>query len=336
LIASWDIDLATPSTAWREQIAADEEARFAGYAEQFAALQRAKSARFGAGRALHRKQQLGLAATLDVLEGLPAHAAQGLFTQAQRFEVRVRLSNGGADKAADAKPDVRGFSFAVQGVQGESALGGPCKHQDFALIQHPAFAFARTDEFVGLAVNASNGLPALLKYLVGRYGLGGALKQMKKIAKTFGKPFKGFAAETFFSAAPIACGPYAVRVRLQPVDRAAAPAKGKAWAQDLAGRLRAGAITFDLQLQFFTDEATTPIEDASVDWPESAAPYVTVARLNLLKQDPDSAAGKALSESTEAAVFDPWSALAAHRPLGEVMRARKVVYYASQQGRGAA
>lgn len=325
-----------PSTAWREQIAADEDTRFAGYAQQFADMQRAKTARYGPGRALHRKQQLGLKATLDVLEGLPAHAAQGLFAKAHRFEVLVRLSNGGADKAADAKPDVRGFSFAVQGVQGESALGGAVAHQDFALIQHPAFAFARVDEFVGLAVNASRGLPALLKYLVGRYGWAGGLQQLKKVAKTFGKPFKGFAAETFYSAAPIACGAYAARVRLRPVDTAASPAKGKAWAKDLADRLRAGAITYDLQLQFFTDEATTPIEDTSVDWPESAAPYVTVARLNLLKQDPDSAEGKALIERTEAAVFDPWCALAAHRPLGEVMRARKVVYYQSQKERGAA
>jgi len=327
--------LAAASTAWREQIAADEDTRFAGYAQQFAAMQRAKSARFSSGRALHRKQQLGLKATLDVLEGLPAHAAQGLFAKARRYEVLVRLSNGGADQASDAKPDVRGFSFAVQGVQGDSALGGPVAHQDFALIQHPAFAFAKVDEFVGLALNASRGLPALLKYLVGRYGWAGGLRQLKKVAKTFGKPFKGFAVETFYSAAPIACGPYAVRVRLRPVDTQAAPAKGTAWAKDLADRLRSDAITYDLQLQFFTDEATTPIEDTSVDWPESAAPYVTVARLNLLKQDPDSAEGQALAARTEAAVFDPWCALAAHRPLGEVMRARKVVYFQSQKERGA-
>ncbi len=328
--------MAAPSTAWREQIAADEDARFAGYAEQFSALQRAKSARFGQGRALHRKQQLGLKATLDVLEGLPAHAAQGLFAKAQRYEALVRLSNGGADKAADAKPDVRGFSFAVLGVQGESALGGPVAHQDFALIQHPAFAFARVDEFVGLAVHASQGFPALIKYLVGRYGWAGGLRQLKRVAKTFGKPFKGFAAETFHSAAPIACGAYAARVRLRPVDSKTPPARGKAWARDMADRLREGAITYELQLQFFTDEATTPIEDASVDWPEFAAPYVTVARLNLLKQDAGSAQGQALSERCEAAVFDPWCALAAHRPLGEVMRARKVVYFRSQQERGAA
>ncbi len=328
--------MAAPSTAWRERIAPDEATRFAGYAEQFAAMQRAKSARFGQGRALHRKQQLGLRASLDVLDGLPEHAAQGLFAKVQRLEALVRLSNGGADKAPDGKPDVRGFSIAVLGMQGDSALGGPCAHQDFVLIQHPAFAFAKTDEFVGLALNASNGLPSLLKYLVGRYGLGGAFQQMKKVAKTFGKPFKGFAADTFYSAAPIACGPYAARVRLRPVDSATAPAKGKAWAKDMGDRLRTGAITYDLQLQFFSDEASTPIEDASVDWPESVAPYLTVARLNLLKQDPDSTAGKALSEQTEAAVFDPWAALAAHRPLGEVMRARKVVYFQSQKERGAA
>lgn len=327
--------MAAPSTAWREQIAADEDTRFAGYAEQFAAMQRAKSARFGAGRALHRKQQLGLKATLDVLEGLPAQAAQGLFAKARRYEALVRLSNGGADKAADAKPDVRGFSFAVLGVQGESALGGPASHQDFALIQHPTFSFANVDEFVGLALNASRGLPTLLKYLVGRYGWAGAFKQLKQVAKTFGKPFKGFAAETFYSAAPIACGPYAARVRLRPVEAATAPAQGKAWAKDLADRLRTGAITYDLQLQFFSDEATTPIENTSVDWPESAAPYVTVARLNLLKQDVDSAEGRALIQRTESAVFDPWCALAAHRPLGEVMRARKVVYFRSQQERSA-
>jgi hypothetical protein len=37
----------------------------------------------------------------------------------------------------------------------------------------------------------------------------------------------------------------------------------------------------------------------------------------------------------EAAIFDPWGALMEHRPLGDVMRARKVVYYASEKERGA-
>jgi hypothetical protein len=328
--------MALPSTRWRERVGPDEERRFASYAEQFAEMQRAKSAKFGNGRALHRRQQLGLSARLEVLPGLPGHARHGLFSAPVSYEAWVRLSNGGADKAPDSKPDVRGFSIHVRGVSGTSALGGECTHQDFTLIQHPAFAFARTDEFVGLALHASKGLPALLKYLVGRYGVFGALKPMKKIARTFGKPFKGYAADTFHSAAPIACGPYAMRVRLKPADASMLPMRGSDWSRDVTERLRQAALVYELQLQFFTDEATTPIEDASVDWPESASPYLSVARLILPQQDAVSPHGQALGAAIEAAIFDPWAALADHRPLGEVMRARKVVYFESQKQRGAA
>lgn len=321
-----------PSTAWREQVAPDEDARFAGYAKQFAAMQQAKSKKFGNGRALHRRQQLGLRAELEVLAGLPPHARHGLFARPGRLEAWVRLSNGGPDRAADATPDVRGFSIQVRGLSGPSALGGDCSHQDFALIQHAAFAFAKTDEFVGLVMAAARGPLHLLPYFLRRYGLGGGLKHLKRLGQTFGKRFRGFAAETFFSAAPIACGPYAARVRLQPAVPQP-PADGTAWAQDVSDRLAKAPLVYDLQLQFFSDEATTPIEDASVDWP---TPYVTVARLTLPRQDPSSAAGRELDARIEAAIFDPWAALAEHRPLGEVMRARRVVYFESQKQRGAA
>jgi hypothetical protein len=90
-------------------------------------------------------------------------------------------------------------------------------------------------------------------------------------------------------------------------------------------------LQWDLQLQPYVSEALTPIEDASVNW---TTPYSTVARLTLPVQDPTVDA--AFAKQVEDAVFDPWQALAAHRPLGDVMRARKVVYFASQQTRGAA
>ena len=46
----------TPATDWKVQIAPDEANRFDGYARQFAAIQARKSKKYGAGRALHRKQ----------------------------------------------------------------------------------------------------------------------------------------------------------------------------------------------------------------------------------------------------------------------------------------
>lgn len=323
-----------PSTQWRERVEPDEERRFAAYADQFAALQKQKSARFGNGRALHRKQITAAVGELNVLPGLPEFAAQGLFANAGSFPVQVRLSNGGTDRVSDRRPDVRGFAIKVQGVQGDSALGnGPARSQDFLLINHESFAFPRSDAFVELVVAASQSPAALLGHLLRKHGPLGMLREMRKMAKTFGKPFAGFANETLFTAAPIACGPYAVRVRLVPDQRNGAPAARccSDWNADFSKRLQQHDLQWALQLQPFVREDITPIEDASVSWP---TPYTTVATLRLPRQktDPQSS----LAKEVEAGVFDPWQALAAHRPLGDVMRARKVVYYRSQQERGAA
>jgi hypothetical protein len=322
-----------PSTDWKEVVAPDEAQRFAGYARQFAELQARKSKKYGSGRGLHRKQLTAARGQLQVLGDLPAFAAQGLFAEPGQYAVRVRLSNGGMDNASDRKPDIRGFSFSVLGVKGDSALGnGPAKSQDFTLINQEKFAFPQSGEFVDFVVAASRGGGALIRFLVQRHGLLGAARQIAKTVKTFGRPFGGFAAHAVHSAAPIACGPYAVRVRLVPHVANGAPVTQVQddWNAEFSARLRQQDLLWDLQLQPFVDEATTPIEDASVDWP---TPYTTVARLTLPRQDP--AADPTLAGQVEATVFDPWQALAAHRPLGDVMRARKVVYFESQKGRGA-
>jgi hypothetical protein len=60
-----------------------------------------------------------------------------------------------------------------------------------------------------------------------------------------------------------------------------------------------------------------------------------VARLTLPVQDVGSQAGQDLVDKAESAVFDPWQALIEHRPLGDVQRARKAIYFESQKGRGA-
>jgi hypothetical protein len=323
-----------PSTDWKEQIAPDEAERFADYGRRFVELQTRKSKQYGNGRALHRKQLVAAKGTLQVLADLPDFARHGLFANAGGYDVWVRLSNGGMDHASDRKPDIRGFSFRVLGVKGESALGnGPAKSQDFALINQEKFAFPKSDEFVDFVVAASHGGGALLKFMVQRYGLLGAAKKLAQTAKTFGAPFGGFAAHPMFSAAPIACGPYAVRVRLVPAADNGAPVQGKPadWSAEFCSRLSTKALRWDLQLQPYVSEALTPIEDASVNW---TTPYSTVARLTLPVQDPS--ADPAFAQQVEDAVFDPWQALAAHRPLGDVMRARKVVYFASQQTRGVA
>jgi hypothetical protein len=246
--------------------------------------------------------------------------------------VLIRLSNGGVDRAKDATADIRGFALKVQGVGGPGALGFATSSQDFLLINQPVFGIGSADEFVGLVDASAMGRRQLVGYMIGRYGLSGGFAKLRATAAGLARPFSGFATETFYSAAPIACGPYAVRVRLVPVDPAPPdPNAKKDWAADVASRVKAGPLLFDLQLQFFTDESTTPIEDATVDWP---TPYLMVGRLTVQQTDLAAPPGTAAQEAAEAAAFDPWSALVEHRPLGEIMRARKAAYRTSQLGRG--
>ena len=318
----------TPSTLWAETIPDDEAQRFAAYARELSDVQRRKSERYGVGRTLHRKQLLGLMGTLRVLPDLPEHAAHGLFADPASHEVLVRLSNGGVDRVTDATPDIRGFALKVRGVGGPGALGSDTAAQDFLLINHATFAIGNADDFVGLVVSSSKGRGALARWAIGRFGLRGGLARLRAVASSLGRPFSGFATETFWSAAPIACGPYAARLRLVPVDPAPpSPEAAQDWAADVIARLASGPLAYDLQLQFFTDEASTPIEDASVDWP---TPYVTVARLTVPSQERTTVT----DDAAETAAFDPWCALADHRPLGSVMRARKAAYRPSQKGRG--
>lgn len=316
-----------PSTAWREHIAPDEEAHFKRVAEVITALQRNRSAKYGPGRALHRKQLLATTGMLEVLDGLPEPARHGLFATPGSHRVVARFSNGGPEVQSDRIPDIRGFALKVLDVGGPSALGGTTDHQDFLMINQDRLPTRDSREFTDfMAASTPGPLPGLL-HLFKAHGLVGGWSRLRELFAAVGKTFKGFAAERFNTAAPLSCGPYAVKLRLKPVGNPPPSARAKDIVADLRERLAIRPVQWDMELQFFVDEAITPIEDASKAWPDAETPIVTVARLTLV------AASDAAAKQAEAARFDPWSGLAAHRPLGEIMRARKAAYYASQQGR---
>ncbi len=315
--------MARPSTQWREQIAPDEEARFARQAQKLKAVHAAKNARWGLGRLLHRKALLGAEGSFEVLPDLPDYSRYGLFTEARTYAVVARLSNGAFDVAANSKPDIRGFAIKVKGVSGPAALGGDASSQDFLLINHATFAAGTSDAFVDVVAASARGPLALIWDLIRKHGFGEALRRLKTLQTMLAKPFHGFYGETFDTVLPFTVGPYAARLRLTPTS--ASPARGDI-ADDMRARLSAGPLGYDVKLQFFVDEATTPIEDPTKPWPQSTSPDVTVGRLTLT----------GLADDVEALRFDPWGGLAEHRPLGEVMRARKSAYYLSQQGRGVA
>ena len=329
---------APPSTDWREQIRPDEAARFEGYAAFFGALQKRIDARSGAGRALHRKAHAGVLASFEVLRDLPAEARAGLFARPGTYRAYVRFSNGTFLVQHDRVPDVRGVAVKVVGVDGKKLIPGleDRKTQDFLFIQVPAIAFKDADEFVAFVRAARQPLLALPR-LVARFGLSRTLSLLGELRTKFAAP-PSLADRRFFTAVPIRMGDHAGKLSLQPLGAAQGETlRGPAYlAADLAARLRREPLRYEVCVQLYRDPATTPIEDASVEWTTAAAPPIVVARLTVEQQDVSSARGVKVAAFVEELSFDPWHALVEHRPLGDVMRARSPAYRVSTQNRGAA
>jgi hypothetical protein len=94
----------------------------------------------------------------------------------------------------------------------------------------------------------------------------------------------------------------------------------------------AGA-TYELTAQLCVDLARMPVEDASVAWPDDLSPHRPIATLHFAPQDAGSPAR--LVYGDDVLSFNPWNGVAAHRPLGGIMRIRRAAYERSSAFRHA-
>ncbi len=89
--------------------------------------------------------------------------------------------------------------------------------------------------------------------------------------------------------------------------------------------LRSNAAEYSFQVQLNTGLDEMPVENATVEWPESSSMYQEVARLVI---EPQTAWDEAKDAYVEPLSFAPEHALEAHRPLGGINRARIGAYAA--------
>ena len=154
-------------------------------------------------------------------------------------------------------------------------------------------------------------------------------------ADFFGHPFSHPLADSYFSQAPIRFGDYVAKLGAFPASSAQEDLKE--WrldpAQDedgfrhaTADFIRTHETVFELRAQLWLNSETQPIEDASVEWSTDESPYRTVATIRIPRQEAYSPARQHYFD--EVMIFRPAHALAVHRPLGSVMRARLQVYAA--------
>jgi hypothetical protein len=313
-----------PSTDWQEVIPEGEPAQLEALAEKVREFQRANARGGKPSRGLHAKGTAGVQGKFIVGDDVPAEAKVGIFAKAGSYRAYVRFSNGAGRAQKDQVGDVRGIGVKLVGVPGKKLIPGleDAVTQDFLAIRSSTQPFRNADEFVWLlgAVRPA----ALLPFkMIGRFGFGRGFKILKRL--TAGLAMPPSLIVPYFSALPIRFGDYAARYALIPVE----PESGEKGASadhlhdELAARLAKGPITYDFKVQFFVDETKTPIEDASVEWD---APWVSIAKLTLAKQELDSSRGKNMAAFIEQLSFDPWHAPVEFRPLGNMMRARNHAY----------
>jgi hypothetical protein len=329
-----------PSTDWSEVVSPGENDELERWARLLGDIQRKLSGDPPSRRALHAKQHAGLLARVEVLDGLPDELRQGLCAKPGVYDTYVRLSNGANRVQPDELPDIRGFAIKLLGVEGKKLIGGleDAQTQDFLFIQSAASPFADVEQFVSFVRASSGSRALLLPRLVLSLGPFTTVSVLRRLAQRVGPRVRSYAEQRFFTAAPIQWGPYAAKLDLRPVDppRSEVRAHGPSgYAHALAAHLREHALTYEIRVQLYVDAAETPIEDASVVWPEDAAPFRTVARLTIPAQDITSERGERVAKYVESLAFDPWHALVAHKPLGLVMRARNAAYRVSGSQRGA-
>jgi hypothetical protein len=187
------------------------------------------------------------------------------------------------------------------------------------------------DTFLAGAEAAASGLEAVLN----RSGL-----HTPVLVSAVADPGNNILGETFHSMAAIRFGDYIAKISASPapgstVSRLTGTATGSednALRELVTAFFKDNAAEYELRAQLCTNLNQMPVEDASIEWPVALSPYLRLGRLVLpAGQRPNSPERQRFGDDVLS--FTPWHCLAAHRPLGSIMRLRKRVYDASSAGR---
>jgi hypothetical protein len=335
----------SPSTTWKEKVELGEYELFERFARNVLMARQAEvSQQTGrpAQRGLHMKLHAGLMAEFQVPPDLPEHARFGVFSEPRVFSAVVRFSNGESSNKPDNRPQPRGIAIKLVGVPGPKLLENQkeATTQDFLATSHSVTSTVRhVRQFIAFMesnIKAEHArLPLQLPFILARkLGVSETARILIALVRTvvFGKVCS-LATECYFSPAPIKFGPYAVKFTVRPAKESKLTTKRRVTddflREELADRLRSEDLMFEFAVQFYVNEQFTPIEDSSIPWKPEYAPFVTIARLRIPKCDLADPRTNALSEAVDRLSFSPWHATEDHRPLGNVMRARKVAYQVS-------
>lgn len=297
-------------------------------------------------RSVHAKCHGILRGKIIVKESLPPELKQGLFKESKTYPVVIRFSTSPGDILADSVSTPRGMAIKILNVEDERVdSSNSDSTQDFLCVNGPAFIKPDAISFLSsliLLAKTTDKAEGLKKVL------SSALQGTEKLIETFGgesptiksmggHPETNILGETFFSQVPILYGQYMAKVSIEPATQELIALKNSELSLDdnpdgireaVSDFFNNNSARWDLKIQLCRNLETMPIEDASVIWPEEESPYITVASIEIDPQTSWDDITYPLIEDKLA--FSPWNCIKEHRPLGSIMRARRLTYQQSK------
>jgi catalase len=288
-------------------------------------------------RDAHAKAHGCVKAEVQVLPELPIELRQGVFSEpGKTWQATLRLSNGNAYPQFDSIRDARGMAIKLLDVTGKQLLSDqPGRNeQDFVMFSHPNFFVSNVAEYRQNVAAQADG-KKIMAFFPGWDPRGWQVRHLFIALATLSPAPSSPTQTTYFSVSPYKFGEANAKFRVMPDPDSCPvynlPEQNRKLPNFLRNALNQQLsidripACFALQIQRQDANKYMPIEDTSIEWRESDAPFETVARIKVAAQDFDT---PALNLQCDNQSFNPWFGIEAHRPIGGINRLRKAVYEA--------
>ena len=288
-------------------------------------------------RDAHAKAHGCVQAQVSVATDLDPALRQGVFSEpGKTWQAWMRLSNGNAYPQFDNMKDARGMAIKLLGVPGDQLLPSQQGRgeQDFVMFNHANFFVSDVAEYRQNVAAQADG-KKVMAFLPGWDPRQWQVRHLFIALATLSEAPPSPLLTTYFSVSPYKFGNLNAKFRVTPEAGTCPAYTPPAQNRDVPNFLRSALYQqlstdrqpacFALQIQTQDANRYMPIEDTSVQWKESDAPFQTVAHIQVPAQDFDTPEQNLMCDNLS---FSPWHGIEAHRPIGGINRLRKAVYEA--------
>jgi len=314
-------------------------------------------------RDVHSKSNGCAQGIFEIAPNLDPKLQTGVFQAGARYPVIIRTSNGAAGITKDGDLSSRGFAMKLLGVDAIldkyqvpaperawllpqfSKLG-----QDFTFLNAKSFIIKDLPSYVTFTQGVNDrGISALAAFISANVN-DPVFKPMQlatflgEVTQKVGNPL----GISYFGQTPYKFKNTAYKFRIDHCANKGPVADQRPNGSDpnflyaaMAETLKSSSVCYAFSIILQQNPDIQPIEDSHVVWPSDDDDIAThkptanrteIARITIPRQDITT---PAMTARCEALSYNPWNGLAAHKPLGNMNRARKTIYMTGAANRPA-